>query len=89
MTYDPVEFLKTVEEDEGPAFPLLHDEAITHVNALGILNEDYEPGSRAYGVPHPGIFLIDADGVIRYKFAERRYQDRPVWEDVLAAAAEM
>lgn len=89
MTYDPVDFLKTVEEDQGSNFPLLHDEAITHVNALGILNEDYEPGTRAYGVPHPGIFLIDPDGIIRYKFAEEGYRTRPPWDDVLAAAADM
>ena len=57
MTYDSVEMLKSVEEDEGIEFTLLRDADITHVNALGILNEDYEPGSRAYGVPHPGIFL--------------------------------
>ena len=58
MTYDSVEMLKSVEEDEGVEFTLLRDADITHVNALGILNEDYEPGSRAYGVPHPGIFII-------------------------------
>ena len=89
MTYDSVELLKTVEEDEGIEFTLLHDEGITHVNALGILNENYEPDSRAYGVPYPGIFLLDADGVIRYKFAEERYQDRPDFEYVLEAVAAM
>jgi peroxiredoxin len=86
MTYDSVELLKTVEEDEGIEFTLLHDEGITHVNALGILNENYEPGSRAYGVPHPGIFLLDTDGVIQFKFAEERYQDRPDFAFVVEAA---
>ncbi len=89
MTYDPVDFLKDVELDRGATFPLLHDEDITHVNRIGILNTDYEPGTRAYGVPYPGIFLIDTDGVIRYKFAEERYQDRPEFANVVEAAAEM
>ena len=89
MTYDSVEMLKTVEEDEGIEFTLLHDEGITHVNALGILNENYEPGSRAYGVPHPGIFLVDPEGVIRFKFAEERYQDRPDFDYVVEAAESM
>ena len=89
MTYDSIEMLKTVEEDQGIEFTLLHDEGITHVNALGILNEDYEPGSRAYGVPHPGIFLISPDGVIRYKFAEEGYRARPDFANVLGAAAQM
>lgn len=89
MTYDPVDFLKEVELDRGATFTLLHDEAITHVNRLGILNTDYEPDSRAYGVPYPGIFLVDSEGVIRYKFAEESYRDRPDFANIVEAAAEM
>lgn len=89
MTYDSVEMLKTVEEDEGIEFTLLHDEDITHVNAYGILNTDYEPDSRAYGVPYPGIFLLDTEGVIQFKFAEARYQDRPDFAYVVEAAETM
>ena len=89
MTYDSVEMLKLVEEDEGIEFTLLRDADITHVNALGILNEDYEPGSRAYGVPHPGIFIITPDGVIRAKFAEEGFRARPDFDNVLEAAANL
>lgn len=87
ITYDPVEFLKEVELDEGVEFPMLHDEDVKHVNAFGVRNLDYEPGQRFYGIPYPGIFLIDADGVIRAKFAEESYRDRPPFEDILEAAA--
>ena len=89
MTYDSVEMLKTVEEDQGIEFVLLHDEDVTHVNALGIRNMDYEPGHRVYGIPYPGIFLVDPDGVIRAKFAEEDYRDRPDFEFVLEAAASL
>ncbi len=89
LTYDSVELLKTVQEDQDVKFPLLHDEDVTHVNAFGIRNLDYEPGHRIYGIPYPGIFLIDPSGVIKAKFAEERYQDRPPFEDVLEAAAGM
>ena len=89
MTYDSVEMLKSVEEDEGIEFTLLRDADITHVNALGILNEDYEPGSRAYGVPHPGIFIITPDGVIRAKFAEQGFRARPDFDSVLEATANL
>ena len=90
MTYDSIETLQEVSEDEGIRFTLLRDEDITHVNRLGILNDtDYEPGQRAYGVPYPGIFLISSDGIIRAKFAEERYRDRPDFSDILAAAANL
>ena len=90
MTYDSIETLQEVSKDEGIRFTLLRDEDITHVNRLGILNDtDYEPGQRAYGVPYPGIFLISSDGIIRAKFAEERYRDRPDFSDILAAAANL
>lgn len=90
MTYDSIETLQEVSEDEGIRFTLLRDENITHVNRLGILNDtDYEPGQRAYGVPYPGIFLISSDGIIRGKFAEESYRDRPDFSDILAAAANL
>ena len=89
ITYDSIEMLKTVQEDQGVEFTLLHDEDVTHVNAFGIRNLDYEPGQRPYGIPYPGIFLIDAEGVIKYKFAEESYRDRPDFAGVLEAAAKL
>ena len=89
ITYDQIETLKTVQEDQDVRFPLLHDEDVKHVNALGIRNLDYEPGHRIYGIPYPGIFLVSPDGVIQAKFAEERYQDRPPFEDVLEAAGKL
>lgn len=89
ITYDSTELLKEVQEDQEIGFPLLHDENVKHVNALGIRNLDYEPGHRVYGIPYPGLFLVDSNGVIKHKFAEERYQDRPGFEGILEAAAAM
>jgi peroxiredoxin len=85
ITYDPVATLMEVAEDETVSFPLLHDEAAEHVNAYGILNVDYEPGHRAYGVPEPGILIIGPDGTILSKFSEEDYRVRPDFADVLDA----
>lgn len=89
MTYDSVRMLKSVEKDEDINFTLLHDEDVTHVNAFGILNTKYRPGDRTYGIPHPGIFLIDPNGVIKAKFAEKGYRKRPPLEDVLMAFSKL
>lgn len=56
---------------------------------LGILNEKYMPGHRAYGIPHPGMYLIDSEGIIRAKFAEADYRDRPSFEAVIQFIEEM
>lgn len=87
MTYDSLDILKAAEEDYSVSFPMLRDEDVKHVSALGILNQQYQPGQRAYGIPEPGIFLISADGIIRFKFAEQDYRMRPDFSLVLEAAA--
>ncbi|OFE13430.1 hypothetical protein PHACT_10010 [Pseudohongiella acticola] len=86
MTYDALETLKNAEIDYGIDFPLLRDEETRHFSALGILNDQYEPGERAYGIPYPGIFLLNADGTIEAKFAEVDYRDRPDFSLVLDVA---
>ncbi|MDT8427565.1 MAG: peroxiredoxin family protein [Pseudomonadales bacterium] len=87
MTYDPVSTLKEVEIDHGTGFPLLQDVDTQHFGALDILNKSYQPGDRAYGIPEPGIFILDPNGTILLKFAEESYQIRPDFADVLNAAA--
>jgi peroxiredoxin len=37
----------------------------------------YLPGSRAYGVPRPIIFVLDRDGVIKAKLYEESFKVRP------------
>ena len=86
MTYDSLETLNNAEIDYGTDFPLLRDEETRHFSALGIVNDQYEPGQRAYGIPYPGIFLLSADGIIKSKFAEVDYRERPDFSLVLAAA---
>lgn len=86
MTYDSFEHLQAAESDYGTTFPMLRDEETRHFSAMGILNTEYEPGSRAYGIPYPGIFLLRPDGTIHAKFAEEDYRVRPAFDLVMEAA---
>lgn len=86
MTYDSVATLKEAEAEYETTFPMLHDEDSAHIKAMGILNTQYEPGHRAYGIPYPGIFVLDNKGVIRAKLAEEDYRIRPDFSLVLEAA---
>ena len=86
MTYDSVATLKEAEAEYETTFPMLHDEDSAHIKAMGILNMQYEPGNRAYGIPYPGIFVLDNEGVIRAKLAEEDYRIRPDFSLVLEAA---
>ena len=80
MTYDSREILAAFHAEAELGYPLLRDVDARHVNALGIRNEDYELGHRAYGIPHPGILFVDREGKILAKFAVPGYRRRPPFD---------
>lgn len=89
ITYESPDMHLKFTKKHDIGYPLLSDLNARYVLAFGILNDSYEPGHRAYGIPHPGIFLLDSTGIVRAKFSEERYQDRPSIDRVLKAAKEM
>jgi len=84
MTYDSVSVLKSFSGKHNLPYPLLRDENGKHAIAFDILNEDYAPGHRNYGIPHPGILYLDANQVVRAKFADEGYRRRPALDVVYA-----
>ena len=89
MSYDSLDILRRFHEERELPYPLLRDVAAKHVLAFGVLNREYEPGSRAYGIPHPGIFMLGTNGVIKAKFAVPGYRDRPPLANLHAELADM
>ena len=67
ISYDSAEDLKEFADKKKITFPLLSDVDSKTIDAFGVRNEKTEPGSRQDGIPHPGTFLVDKDGVVRAK----------------------
>jgi peroxiredoxin len=82
MTYDAQEVLQKFHSEQNLNYPLLQDVEVEHVEKYGIRNEDYGPDSRGYGVPHPGILFLDAQGVVVAKFAIAGYRTRPPFDEL-------
>ena len=82
MTYDDRAVLAAFRAENDLGYPLLQDVDAAHVNAYGVLNADYPPGDDNYGLPHPGIVWIGADGTVRAKWAVPGYRERPPFEAV-------
>ncbi|MBT4097381.1 MAG: redoxin domain-containing protein [Gemmatimonadetes bacterium] len=61
---DSQQILKRFADRYGIDYPLLSDADSRVIRAWGLLNEDIEPDHKHYGVPHPGMYLVDAEGVI-------------------------
>lgn len=88
MTYDDREALSDFAWDKDLGYTLLSDPDGEYMAGLGIRNEAYGPGHPGFGIPHPGVVLIDASGTVLYKAAEEDYRQRPDFDAVFDATRE-
>ena len=58
-------------------FPFLEDRNHRVIGRYGILNPEGK------GWPHPATYVIDKQGVVRWKFVEVNYRKRPSNEQIL------
>jgi hypothetical protein len=76
VSYDPVETLQKFATARGITFPMLSDAGSAVIKQYRLFNDTQEPGTRSYGVPWPGTFMLDAQRRVTSRFFEERYQER-------------
>jgi hypothetical protein len=76
VSYDSPAVLKHFADRAGVEYPLLADTDSEVIRAFGILNERIPEDHRFYGIPNPGYYVIDENGIVQSKYFEERYQDR-------------
>lgn len=84
--------LHSFAEKHGITYTLLSDEGSKVIRALGLLNEQVYEQHAAYGipkqghhwgVPYPGIFLLNAEGYVMQKRFQQSYRERETGVGVL------
>jgi peroxiredoxin len=85
LSYDRVAVLAAFAATHGITYPLLSDVGSQVIRALGLYNEHLEAHHAAYGmptraehwgVPYPGVFLLDAQGRVMQKRFQQSYRER-------------
>ena len=66
----------------GLTFPLLSDTGSKIIDAYGIRNHDAK--GRADGIPHPVVYILDQQGIIRVKLMRDGYRERPESAEIIA-----
>ena len=74
VSYDSGAILQNFAERKSIRFPLLSDADSKIIRELGLLNESAP--KEFYGIPHPGVFVLDAKGIVRAKYFEDNYRER-------------
>ena len=86
VSYDSVDVLAQFASGHGIAYPLLSDDGSTTIRALGLYNEHlvaqqafYGRPAQAhhFGIPYPGLFVLDDRGMVESKVFEQSYRVRP------------
>lgn len=83
VSYDPVKTLAGFAAAKGITFPLLSDADSAVIRQYGVFNDTTEKGTRAYGVPWPGTFVLDRTRTVRARYFEERYQERNTASSIL------
>lgn len=88
ITYDTPALQQAFIDKAGIDYPLLSDIDAQSFIALGILNQEYQPGDSAYGIPYPGVLVLDPAQTVRARIFVEGYETRGGADQVLATARE-
>jgi peroxiredoxin len=85
ISYDAVPILADFSKRRGITFPLLSDPGSATIKRYGILNTTVpETNQQSYGIPFPGTFMVNTQGVVTSRFFEQAYQERSTVGSILA-----
>ena len=92
ISYDAVDVLTAFAAKQHITYTLLSDEGSKVIRELGLLNEDVHGHHAAYGVPkrdhhwgvpYPGVFLLDEQGRVMQRRFQQSYRERETGVAVL------
>jgi peroxiredoxin len=89
LSYDSPEILQTFTAKRHIAYTFLSDPKSEVIDLYKLRDPQYAPGSKAYGVPRPIIFILDKSGVIRAKLFEESFKVRPPVTAVISKLNEL
>lgn len=76
ISYDNVRVLNTFSKEHKISYPLLSDIDAKTMKNYDILNKQYQAGSSHYGIPYPGVVVIDSQGKVTHKHFFEGYKKR-------------
>jgi peroxiredoxin len=89
LSYDSPEILQAFTVKRHLTYTLLSDPKSEIIDLYKLRDPQYPPGSRAYGVPRPIIFILDAKATIKAKLYEESFKNRPPVTEVISKLGEL
>jgi len=93
ISYDSIDILKKFSDKNSITYPLLSDDGSTVIDLFGIRNKLMDGkkfgANDLTGVPHPGTYVLDADGKILGKLFLKKYMERHTNDELLKLVADV
>lgn len=89
VSYDALPQLEKFVTKNNPKMTMLSDPRSESIRAFGILNKANVKGTMSYGIPHPGVYIVDKNKEVQAKFFKKGYKDRPSSKELLAKIKEL
>lgn len=83
LSYDSVAVLRNFAARKSIGYPLLSDPDSAIIRRVGIFNDTVPRGNFFYGIPWPGVFVLDKDGRVKAKYFEEDFRQRYSSADIL------
>jgi len=77
ITHEPPATIAKFHQANHISYPILSDKGASIVKAFGILNTEFAPDHRFYGVPYPTVYVTNNVGRITHRYAEDGFKARP------------
>jgi len=75
--------LQAFSEKHQITYPLLSDEGSKVIKSFGIFNTEIDSSNHWFGIPYPGIYIIDENLTVVEKHFEKSYRERPTSQNIL------
>jgi len=82
VVVDPPDRNAQVVRELGLEFPIVSDPDLTVIDQFGLRHADGIPGA---DIARPATFVVDGDGVVRWRDLTENYRIRPRPDDILRA----
>jgi hypothetical protein len=84
LSYDSIGTLKSFADRQHITYPLLSDPDSKIIQSFDILNETIARGTPTYGIPYPGVYIVNTQGKVVSKYFEDDYKERVSTADILS-----
>lgn len=83
ISYDSAKILRKFSQTKKLKFSLWSDQQVKTFKAFDVVNTEHEPSDRHYGIPYPGVIVVNKNRQVIHKYFFEGYKKRVKFKTLL------